>query len=943
MQRAVEWKLFEVCSDLIGEDVDEEKMEEARKWLQRRHFLEVAEERCVSGLCGWLLCRRQINQINSSKQRYRMDNKAKRLYEVDESVSYCSTTCLESAVIFQSSLDDSAPASRSIAKTLPITQPEGDIDRVLNILNPTSPPSAPNKSSPSEKSRDSKSDSKDSSHTLSEREREEEEKIPPPVYSNPALSASGDVLEPKNLPWINAKKQFKPKQPPSSQPISSSPSSSSSSSLPPTSSPSSSSTASPAHSLLTNTKASMSTPISSTATARKSKTPPSPLLSSPSSNVSTLPISPSASTIPSPTSTAVPDKETDEAKEPSPVLAPAPPISIVSDGASQTIAVNMIDQNTNEKGVESVFSRVSANSEGVSLCAGSQKYLAQIQATKQNNLILESMGSKSSSATANNKKMEGSVQEWMKDRPPIHMKPGRSKQVSWVNPGSIVDSSQGTGTRNEQDEHKKKQSQDAQSLPRTLSSSGKKLSTVKRISTPGLITPKYLDRTHSSQLLADFANANQANDTADDDNNNAADGQLEGNEARGRDFARSKSKSQLEDKGVDDSYEDDDMDNDDEDDDNDDNEDVQSVQIEKLDESSIFSESTEAITSPQQQHQQLEPIELPTKQEIKESPLSKKTSPLTKIQPSSGSRHFLDSSILKGDVMEKTHLKPLPDVSKRFETTDQQGGNDKDASEAALLIEGYLSEYKGIRVASSTLMKEMSFNPFEGRKDHKLTDYDKEVLKEIYGSNYKEEGDKVILDSSNEDEAMRMLAQAPTTQQPSLFMTIWLTLDDLFEDGKVFKERGEQISSSSVNHNESKTGEMKSDTERRGTLDTATQHAKNLCHDFLLRGLSAAEAAVSLNTFLGREELQLYASEKQRLLASKATLITCPALTTSQWSFLGLILVDALIRHHIFTREKDTQKATTRREKLDQTVQTVATKFIQLTSDELKKLRTFFF
>jgi len=586
------------------------------------------------------------------------------------------------------------------------------------------------------------------------------------------------------------------------------------------------------------------------------------------------------------------------------VIAPAPPVSIVDDGFARTISTN---QNSRGMEVDNATDRVARNSDTVTKFSGSQKYLAQIRASIDNDIILNSAGSKASMEVP----ADSAIEEWLKDRPPSRTKPGRPKQFNWTTiPASKVSESS-FGTDNVRNG---RQSIKEQPAVKTTSSSQRRVSTIKRITTPGLITPKYIDHSQSVHLLADFTSSRQAGEKS-------VNPKQVKEENKNQFYDNNRKIASLEESGVVEEQEE----KENEDDDYERNDADHKIEFQELEETS-FSDLAGGIS----------PNEHVCPQELEQNT----SKPIE--------RHYLNSSFLKGDVFEKNGLKPLPDVGKRTSNSEKSVIVElEETAEAALLIEGYMSQYKGIRVASSTLIKEMSFNPFEEKKEQKLNDYDKEVLKEIYGSNFREENDKVFLGVEDGQQNVDGMSEAPQANQPSLFMILWLTLDDLFEDGGFFSLRdsgGTTESSSFTRSNKLESIEEKEGKERRGTLDTAKQHAKLMSQEFLLRGLSSAEAAISLNSILGREELQIYAQEKQRLLASKISLMTCPALTTSQWSFLGLIIVDALIRRHFFDKDKEkSELAIMMENQFDHSIKTVAAKFITVTSEELQKLRTFFF
>lgn len=143
LKKAVDWKIFEVQSVLISEDVAQADVEESLLWLQPRHFTDIVEERVNDGRCGFPLCK---NDLHGSNACYRIDYKEKKIYSVEISNNYCSVECIEKAQILEKKYDSSVPYSRSVTRSLDLSAPASTgIDEVLSLLSPH--PSAASKNS----------------------------------------------------------------------------------------------------------------------------------------------------------------------------------------------------------------------------------------------------------------------------------------------------------------------------------------------------------------------------------------------------------------------------------------------------------------------------------------------------------------------------------------------------------------------------------------------------------------------------------------------------------------------------------------------------------------------------------------------------------------------------------------------------------------------------
>ena len=166
LKKLVDWKIFELQSVLVSDDVDTESVEESLLWFQPRHFSEVLEERVNDDKCGYPLCPNPLDDKNNAS--YRINYAEKKIYSIELSKNYCCVECIEKAQLLEKRFDDSVPYSRSVTKTLDLTAPvQSNIEEVLNVLAPAS------------KQGESKSNAL------------ETELPPPPMYSSSILSDRG--------------------------------------------------------------------------------------------------------------------------------------------------------------------------------------------------------------------------------------------------------------------------------------------------------------------------------------------------------------------------------------------------------------------------------------------------------------------------------------------------------------------------------------------------------------------------------------------------------------------------------------------------------------------------------------------------------------------------------------------------------------------------------
>lgn len=174
LTRAVDWKIFEIQSRLVGEETVQADINDCIAWFQSRHYNEVIEERAADSRCGYPLCNKSLT-IHANQQ-YRINYGDKEIYKVENSCYYCSNDCLVKSVTLEKALSIEMPTSRAISRSLDANSVKGNIDDLLGLFDSVSP---------------SKKDSSKSPSKPTETETSDE---PLPQYYNAKMSDEGRIL-----------------------------------------------------------------------------------------------------------------------------------------------------------------------------------------------------------------------------------------------------------------------------------------------------------------------------------------------------------------------------------------------------------------------------------------------------------------------------------------------------------------------------------------------------------------------------------------------------------------------------------------------------------------------------------------------------------------------------------------------------------------------------
>lgn len=240
------------------------------------------------------------------------------------------------------------------------------------------------------------------------------------------------------------------------------------------------------------------------------------------------------------------------------------------------------------------------------------------------------------------------------------------------------------------------------------------------------------------------------------------------------------------------------------------------------------------------------------------------------------------------DEEEANYVNNYDDESKTLKSIAADG-----AAADAMMIDGYVVDIQQLRVAPETTMKNLSFDPFSSIQSSnsldlsKMSEHDRAIWLEVFGTDQIEE--EVSIESNY------------VPEDRSLFIIIWQVLDDLF--GHV---ECDNILSGKIETKISGTNPLVRhdglDTygDERLTLDAGRQCSNDAQYQFLLRGVSIAEKTLGLNRLLNKENkdgnLQVYDLCKTQLLGSVYYPEVCPALNNSQWSLVGLLIIEAICK-----------------------------------------------
>ncbi|CAG8593464.1 1708_t:CDS:2 [Paraglomus occultum] len=103
--------------ETLYQPVDCEVLRESAKFIQPQHYNEVIEERNVDNLCGYPICSKSRQQIDSN---YRISLRAREVYDISELKHFCSRTCYVASKFFLSQLSPEPIYLRNLNKWNPV-------------------------------------------------------------------------------------------------------------------------------------------------------------------------------------------------------------------------------------------------------------------------------------------------------------------------------------------------------------------------------------------------------------------------------------------------------------------------------------------------------------------------------------------------------------------------------------------------------------------------------------------------------------------------------------------------------------------------------------------------------------------------------------------------------------------------------------------------------
>lgn len=185
-------------------------------------------------------------------------------------------------------------------------------------------------------------------------------------------------------------------------------------------------------------------------------------------------------------------------------------------------------------------------------------------------------------------------------------------------------------------------------------------------------------------------------------------------------------------------------------------------------------------------------------------------------------------------------------------------------------------------------------SPNESGDDEDLSDLENE--EEKYDSNNDDDyTEKNVETNDKTKKNPRYINNEYGINDTSMFLRIWTVLSDLFETDALIAsdEFAPEIAMSKLD-----ISSTNDDNQRPiPILDTPHWNARNAMTQLIQRGLISAESIINLKQCFDRDSLHLYDQSKLKLLTSIFYPPSCPSLSTSEWTFIGLLIIDAIYRY----------------------------------------------
>lgn len=290
----------------------------------------------------------------------------------------------------------------------------------------------------------------------------------------------------------------------------------------------------------------------------------------------------------------------------------------------------------------------------------------------------------------------------------------------------------------------------------------------------------------------------------------------------------------------------------------------------------------------------------------------------TVFNPIENKRQLANESIVKREVLEKNvgvYCKDTGEINTEG-LGDVEGHQPLSAAMKSFPVSEHSKEGGGCYVLTDREVENgnlVAISQHDVRQDSEDFTEDEKIWKEIFGSDAK-------IPTDADDDIVDIKAEMNSVLAQNFFIFMWTTLEDLFSGDVISWMCGVDINPMIKEEESSKRfAEFATNDDISGTagdrkfLNTNSQSVAHSLAILLERAVQQAEKCVALGslftTEMKRDNLcPIFSAEdglkyhraKQTLLSS-ANIRRCnPHFNSTQWSILGLLLVDALIMKKVF-------------------------------------------
>ncbi len=221
---------------------------------------------------------------------------------------------------------------------------------------------------------------------------------------------------------------------------------------------------------------------------------------------------------------------------------------------------------------------------------------------------------------------------------------------------------------------------------------------------------------------------------------------------------------------------------------------------------------------------------------------------------------------------------------------------------AALSIEGYMADFKHLRVAPATTVQNLSYNPFQWQQQGQQTAHPLPEGGEATEALVAAASEQDVASSESDDDESWGEEGGDSSSGTSLFLSIWSTLDDLFSYAASLlrEDGGDSTLPPAVVTNAASVDAGPAQPfvqENRLPVASDNQQVQQAMLTQLERGIKAAERVLDVLRLLqSRSQLTVYHGVKNRMLSAvNRRLDRCPSLKSSGWTLIGILLIDAIV------------------------------------------------